>query len=96
MLIDKHGRQRVGIPFEQLDVAGLAADMAALLERALIGGGGAEGEPVCEPGPNAGSGGSATTRGRHAHFGSGGSTITGMPRRAAARPRAGGRAGSGA
>jgi protein SCO1/2 len=31
MLIDKHGRQRVGIPFEQLDVAGLAADMAALL-----------------------------------------------------------------
>jgi protein SCO1/2 len=31
MLIDKHGRQRVGIPFEQIDVAGLAADMAALL-----------------------------------------------------------------
>ena len=31
MLIDKHGRQRVGIPFEQLDVAGLAADMSALL-----------------------------------------------------------------
>ena len=30
MLIDKHGRQRVGIPFEQLDVAGLAADMEAL------------------------------------------------------------------
>jgi protein SCO1/2 len=31
MLIDKHGRQRVGIPFEQLDVAGLAADIEALL-----------------------------------------------------------------
>jgi protein SCO1/2 len=31
MLIDKHGRQRVGIPFEQLDVAGLAADLTALL-----------------------------------------------------------------
>ena len=31
MLIDKHGRQRVGIPFEQIDVAGLAADMSALL-----------------------------------------------------------------
>ena len=30
MLIDKHGRQRVGIPFEQLDVAGLAADFEAL------------------------------------------------------------------
>ena len=27
MLIDKHGRQRVGIPFEQINVAGLAADM---------------------------------------------------------------------
>ena len=34
MLIDKHGRQRVGIPFEQLDVDGLAADMSALLKRA--------------------------------------------------------------
>jgi protein SCO1/2 len=31
MLIDKHGRQRVGIPFEQLDVDGLAADLQALL-----------------------------------------------------------------
>ena len=31
MLIDKHGRQRVGIPFEQLDVAGLAADIEALV-----------------------------------------------------------------
>jgi protein SCO1/2 len=31
MLIDKHGRQRVGIPFEQLDVDGLAADISALL-----------------------------------------------------------------
>jgi protein SCO1/2 len=31
MLIDKHGRQRVGIPFEQLDVDGLAADITALL-----------------------------------------------------------------
>ena len=31
---------------------------------------------MCEPGPNAGSGGSATTRGRHAHFGSGGSTAS--------------------
>jgi protein SCO1/2 len=31
MLIDKHGRQRVGIPFEQIDVAGLAADLSALL-----------------------------------------------------------------
>ncbi|HET6547037.1 MAG TPA: SCO family protein [Solirubrobacter sp.] len=31
MLIDKHGRQRVGIPFEQLDVDGLAADLEALL-----------------------------------------------------------------
>ena len=30
MLIDKHGRQRVGIPFEQLDLAGLAADIEAL------------------------------------------------------------------
>lgn len=30
MLIDKHGRQRVGIPFEQLDAASLAADMEAL------------------------------------------------------------------
>ena len=30
MLIDKHGRQRVGIPFEQLTVDGLAADLAAL------------------------------------------------------------------
>lgn len=30
MLIDKHGRQRVGIPFEQLDAAGLAADIEAL------------------------------------------------------------------
>ena len=30
MLIDKHGRQRVGIPFEELDAAGLAADMEAL------------------------------------------------------------------
>ena len=32
MLIDKHGRQRVGIPFEQLDVPGLAADLEALLK----------------------------------------------------------------
>jgi protein SCO1/2 len=31
MLIDKHGRQRVGIPFEQLTVEGLAADFEALL-----------------------------------------------------------------
>jgi protein SCO1/2 len=31
MLIDKHGRQRVGIPFEQLDIAGLATDFEALL-----------------------------------------------------------------
>ena len=31
MLIDKHGRQRVGIPFEQLDVPGFAADIEALL-----------------------------------------------------------------
>jgi protein SCO1 len=31
MLIDKHGRQRVGIPFEQLDVDGLVADFEALL-----------------------------------------------------------------
>jgi len=31
MLIDKHGRQRVGIPFEQLTVDGLAADLEALL-----------------------------------------------------------------
>jgi protein SCO1/2 len=30
MLIDKHGRQRVGIPFEQLTVEGLAADLEAL------------------------------------------------------------------
>ena len=30
MLIDKHGRQRVGIPFEQLTVDGLAADLEAL------------------------------------------------------------------
>jgi cytochrome oxidase Cu insertion factor (SCO1/SenC/PrrC family) len=30
MLIDKHGRQRVGIPFEQLDPEGLAADIEAL------------------------------------------------------------------
>jgi protein SCO1/2 len=30
MVIDKHGRQRVGIPFEQLDPAGLAADIEAL------------------------------------------------------------------
>jgi protein SCO1/2 len=30
MLIDKHGRQRVGIPFEQLTVDGLAADFQAL------------------------------------------------------------------
>ena len=36
MLIDKHGRQRVGIPFEQLDVDGLAADMGARSSRALI------------------------------------------------------------
>jgi protein SCO1/2 len=31
MLIDKHGRQRVGVPFEQLDVASFAADIEALL-----------------------------------------------------------------
>jgi protein SCO1/2 len=31
MLIDKHGRQRVGIPFEQLTVDGLASDFQALL-----------------------------------------------------------------
>jgi hypothetical protein len=31
MLIDKHGRQRVGIPVEQLTVDGLAADFEALL-----------------------------------------------------------------
>jgi protein SCO1/2 len=31
MLIDKHGRQRVGIPFEQLTVDGLAADFESLL-----------------------------------------------------------------
>jgi protein SCO1/2 len=31
MLIDKHGRQRVGLPFEQLDVDGLATDLEALL-----------------------------------------------------------------
>ncbi len=30
MLIDKHGRQRVGIPFEQLTAKGLAADIRAL------------------------------------------------------------------
>jgi protein SCO1/2 len=31
MLIDKHGRQRVGIPFEQMTVEGLVADFEALL-----------------------------------------------------------------
>jgi hypothetical protein len=30
LLIDKHGVQRVGIPFEQLDAASLAADIRAL------------------------------------------------------------------
>jgi protein SCO1/2 len=30
MLVDKHGRQRVGIPFESLTVDGLAADLEAL------------------------------------------------------------------
>jgi protein SCO1/2 len=31
MVIDKHGIQRVGIPFEQLDVPGLTSDFKALL-----------------------------------------------------------------
>ncbi len=30
MLIDKHGNQRVGLPFEQLDAASLAHDMRLL------------------------------------------------------------------
>jgi protein SCO1 len=34
MLIDKHGRQRVGIPFEQLSPRSLAADLAILLAEA--------------------------------------------------------------
>jgi hypothetical protein len=31
MLIDKHGLQRVGLPFEQLDPDGLAEDLKTLL-----------------------------------------------------------------